>query len=337
MFIKVVIVNNSFYKLRLIEIFVKETKMITGSYEQIVQMISRASGLSVDEIERKIEAKRAKLSGLISKEGAAQIIASELGINFEKQKMKIFELLTGMKRINVIGKIISMRKVVEYSKNDRKGKIGSFLLADETSNIRVVLWDTNHISILERGEIKEGDTVEISGADIRNGEMHLSGFADIKKSNLFLNDVKEKPITYPKTISNIQLNENVSARAFIVQIYGPSFFYICPVCGKKCSGISQCAEHGTIVPKKKAVLSLVLDDGTGVMRAVLFDEQIIKIASDTELENSEAFMPKREELLGKEFIIEGSARKNQLYENIELVVSGLHEVDIEKLIEELEA
>ena len=76
--------------------------MIPGSYGQILEMISRNSGLSVEDIERKIEAKRAKLSGLISKEGAAQIVASELGINFEKEKMKISELLSGMKKINIM-------------------------------------------------------------------------------------------------------------------------------------------------------------------------------------------------------------------------------------------
>ena len=76
--------------------------MIPGNYEQILEKISKNSGLAIDEIGRKIEAKRAKLSGLISKEGAAQIIASELGISFEKEKMKVKELLNGMRKINLV-------------------------------------------------------------------------------------------------------------------------------------------------------------------------------------------------------------------------------------------
>ena len=43
------------------------------NYQSIVGFISEKSGLSVAEIERKIEAKQAKLSGLISKTGAAGI------------------------------------------------------------------------------------------------------------------------------------------------------------------------------------------------------------------------------------------------------------------------
>ena len=50
------------------------------NYQSIVEFISEKSGLPVSEIERKIEAKQAKLSGLISKTGAAQIIAAELNL-----------------------------------------------------------------------------------------------------------------------------------------------------------------------------------------------------------------------------------------------------------------
>ena len=53
-----------------------------GNYERILEKIAKAAGLERAEIETRIEAKRQKLSGLISKEGAAQVVASELGISF---------------------------------------------------------------------------------------------------------------------------------------------------------------------------------------------------------------------------------------------------------------
>jgi replication factor A1 len=311
--------------------------VIPGSYEQILEMISKGSGVSIEELERKIEAKRAKLSGLISKEGAAQIIASELGINFEKQKMKISELLTGMKKINIIGKIIRMNRVVEYNKNGREGKIGSFQIADESSNIRVVLWDTNHIALIEKGEIAEGGSVEIAGADVRNGEVHLSGFSDIKKSDQVFESVQEKAVVHAKNISDVRTNENVSVRAFVVQVYGPSFFYVCPECNKKVAEVNKCAEHGNVVAVKRAIINFILDDGTGVIRSTLFDEQAHKVASDADLETNESFMTKRDELIGKEFVIDGNIRKNRLYETDEMIVSDLKEVEVDALIAELEA
>ena len=155
---------------------------MADNYQQLISRISESAGIAIEEIERKIDAKKAKLSGLVSKEGAAQIIAAELGINFDKERLKIAELLHGMRRANTIGKILEIYPIREYNKNGREGKVCSFLLADESSNIRAVLWDTHHISLIEKQKLQKDDIVEISNAYIRNGEIHLSSFSDIKKS-----------------------------------------------------------------------------------------------------------------------------------------------------------
>jgi hypothetical protein len=210
-------------------------------------------------------------------------------------------------------------------------------LADDTSNIRVVLWDTNHISLIENGTIKEGEVIEILGGDIRNMELHLGGFGDIKLSSAVLDNVQEKPIVQKKTIDKIMTNENVLTRAFVVQLFGPTFYFTCPECNKKLEEGSKCSVHGIVNGKKNAILTLIIDDGTGNIRAVIFSEQLKKIASEDELENTESFMAKRNELIGKEIIVEGSARKNKLSEALEIFVNDLREVDLDKLVEELEA
>lgn len=310
--------------------------MLQGNYDQILKMMSEGSGVPIEEIERKIEAKRAKLSGLISKEGAAQIIASELGINFEKQKMKISGLLGGMRRINLTGKIIRMNKVVEYNKNGKSGKIGSFVIADDSGNIRVVLWDTNQISLIERGEIKDGDVVQISNADIRNNELHLSSFGDIKLSTQVIDNVQTKMVVTSKSISDIKINDNISLRAFIVQMFGPTFFSVCPECGKKVGENSSCEKHGIVTPKQNAILTLILDDGSESIRALLFGDQIRKLIGKEDIPPTDAFMPIREDLLGKEILVEGNVRKNKLSENTELFVNAVSDLNIDSLIQELE-
>src|SRR3990167_1169241 len=131
-----------------------------GNYQKLVELIAQYSGLDVGEIERRIEAKQAKLSGLISKEGAAQVIAAELNINFDNQLIKISQIVPGMRKINVVGKIIKMFPIREYNKNGRSGRIGSFVLADETSNIRTVIWDENQIDLIDKGELFENCCVE---------------------------------------------------------------------------------------------------------------------------------------------------------------------------------
>ena len=208
---------------------------MSGNYEQLIEMIAKSSGVSVEDIERKIEAKQAKLSGLISKEGAAQIIAAELGVNFDKEIIKISQIVPGMRKINLIGKIINLFPIREYNKNGRSGRIGSFILADESSNIRTVLWDENHIDLIANNQIVQEGIVEITNASLRNGELHLTSFSEIKPSSQVIDNVKtEKPVV-KKKILDFNVNDSVSTRATIVQVFEPRFFQICPECRKKVS------------------------------------------------------------------------------------------------------
>ena len=131
--------------------------MDNESCVKLIERISKSSGLSAEEIDRMIEGKRAKLSGLVSRDGAAQIIAAELGVVFENECLKISELMDGMKRVRTIGKITKIEPVREYNKNGREGKIGVMFVGDDSSSIRLVLWDMHHIALIENKELKEGE------------------------------------------------------------------------------------------------------------------------------------------------------------------------------------
>ncbi len=307
-----------------------------GNYQQLIEFISEGSGVSVSEIERKIEAKRAKLAGLISKEGAAQVIAAELNVNFDKQIIKLSQIVPGMRKINLIGKIINLFPVREYTKNGRSGRVASFVLADDTSNTRVVLWDENHIDLIAKGQITNESVVEITNSSVRNGEIHLSSFSEIKLSNKPMeNIVVERPV-FEKTIVNFNSNDKVSARAFVVRMFEPRFFEVCPECRRKVSEVGECQEHGKVAPEKRALLNFIMDDGTDSIRSVIFSDVLEKIMSKEELENQELFAVKKKDFLGKEMIVTGQVRKNSMFDNNEFVVEDIGEVDIDKLIEKLE-
>ncbi len=305
------------------------------NYQSLIEKISKASGLSVEDVDRRVEAKRAKLSGLISKEGSAQIVASELGINFEKEKMKIGELVSGMKKVNVVGKIIGTLLIRSFNKNDRQGKVLSMTLADDTNNMRVVLWDINHIALFEDKKLKENDIVEISNASVKNEELHLGSFSDIKKSSEVFSEVITDRKLPEKNISELQSGQNVKIRAFIMQMFEPRFFELCPECHKKTLN-NECPTHGTIASEKRSLISLVLDDGTDNIRGVLFEEQIEKIGiSKEEINNPEFFTNKKNELLGNEFIFSVSLRNNKVFNTNELSISNIEKPEIEVLIENL--
>jgi len=305
-------------------------------YKQLIEKIAKASGLEVDEIDRKVDAKCAKLSGLISKEGSAQIVASELGVNFESEKVKVSELSDNTRRANLIAKIITEPVIRDFTtKAGNPGKVLSMEIADDTGSIRTVLWDTNHISFFEEGKIKNNDMVEVVGGGIRNSELHLSGFSEIKLSDEVIGEVKRGSKMVEKKILDLKVGEKVKLRAVIVKIFEPRFFEVCPECNKKVVE-GKCDAHGNITPVKKALIGLVLDDGSENMRGVLFSEQIKAIGiSDEELEDGVLFMKKKKELLGKEAYFDCNVRNNALFNNVELIVNAMQDIDLDGLIEGL--
>lgn len=308
------------------------------NYEKILQRISRVSGLEKEEIERRVEAKRAKLSGLISKEGAAQVIAAELGISFDNEKLKINELLPGMRKVNVIGKVINLFPVRTFIRNEKEGKVANLFIADETSNIRVVLWDMHHIELIEKKEIVEGKVIEILNAGMRDNEIHLGSFSELKLSNEILDNINTEKVVKEKDIVDFKTADNVDVRAFIVQVFEPRFFNVCLECKRKLIPEGEgfvCAEHGKVAPEKRALINIVLDDGTETIRSVLFHERLSDLGL-TELEDTEKLSNQKQELLGKEMIFSGNVRINKFFNNPEFIVDEVKEINLDELVGKLE-
>jgi len=306
------------------------------NYEQLVDRISESAKLEKSEIERRVEAKRAKLSGLVSKEGAAQIVAAELGINFDQERLKIGQLVHGMRKANIVGKVVDVGPVREFSRNNREGKVVNLLVADESSNVKVVLWDTNHIALVEKGELKKGDVIEISNGGVRNGELHLSSFSDIKHSKEEMGDVVEEKVYSERKLSEVKQGETMKVRAVIVQVFEPRYFEVNEATGRKVTDEER--GKGSVKISKRALLNLVLDDGHETIRSVIFGDGIKKLGlTDEEIFDLEKFAAKKGSLLGEEKMFSGNIRANELYNTTEMTIEGIEEIKVEELVKELEA
>lgn len=305
-----------------------------GNYHKILEKVASISGIESEEIERRVEAKRAKLSGLISKEGALQVIAAELGISFDNEKLKINELLPGMRKVNFSGKVITMYPIREYTtKSGDKGKVANIIVADDTSNIKIVLWDTNHIGLLESGEVSEGTVIEVASGSMRDNEVHLGSFSEMKVSSEVFNDVQtEKPVK-KKTIDEFAPGEVVEVRAFVVQAFDPRFFEVSTKTGRKVTE-EELAEG--VPTEKRAILNVMMDDGTENMRAVMFHENVQKLGLDA-YDNPEKMAEQKQSILGKEYVFKGTVKRNSYFNNYELGVDDVKPVDVDSLIAELEA
>jgi ssDNA-binding replication factor A large subunit len=302
------------------------------NYDKVLDRIAKSANLEKDEIERRVEAKRAKLSGLISKEGAAQVIAAELGISFENEKFKIDELLPGMRKVNTSGKIIQVFPVRTFERQGKENKVANFVLADDTSNIRIVLWDVNHIELFEKDELKLGDSVEITNGSMRDNEIHLGSFSELKKCNEVFESVKEEKPVKEKVISEFSVGDVVSARAFIVQAFDLRFFEANTTTGKK---ITEEEKSSGAASEKRGILNVVIDDGSESIRAVIFHSVLPKLEI-TDYENAEAILKQKQNLLGREVVFSGNVRMNSYFNTPELIVDNIEEIDLDGVIASLE-
>lgn len=327
--------------------------MIQINYDDLVNRIKERTGLSSEEIEERVNRKLDELSGLISKEGAAHIVANELKVKiFEDVKgIKIKDVLVGMNGVEMVCKVMRMDGVRVFKNSDREGKVCSFLVGDDTGCIRVVLWDNSLINMVENNEIKEGDVIKIKNGYVRsnNGfkELHLNNKSEIEKSDeevkvdLVVNDYVRKQLKDLKEGDN-----NIGVLGTIVQVFEPRFYEVCGICGARLRLVGDkfiCEEHKNGDRKLVPVLSLIFDDGTDNIRAVAFrdvvgkvlgvgDEKILELRSDMS-----KFEDMRNGVLGNQVIIVGRVNKNEMFNRLEFVINRVEDVDVDSVIKELGA
>ncbi len=96
---------------------------------------------------------------------------------------KISDLETGLHDISIVGRMMRISNVKAFTtKKGKEGKVANLMIADDTGEMRVVLW-TENIKMLKK--VSEGDIVRINGVEIKDGyrsqEAHLQNRSTIEK------------------------------------------------------------------------------------------------------------------------------------------------------------
>ena len=309
--------------------------MIKMPYNDILEKIKEKSGLSEQEIKEKIDGKLKQLSGLISKEGAAHIVANEFGVKLFSAlggKLQIKNILAGMRSVEVVGKVTRVFELREFNSKGRSGKVASFIIGDETGTIRVVMWGDQAENITK---LKENMIVKIVNGYVRenqNGkEIHLNNMGKLitNPEGETIGEVKETSSGKRKKINELNENDsNIEILGTIVQVFDPRFFEICPECGRRAKLQGNgfvCETHGNITPNYSFVLNIFLDDGTDNIRVVLFRNQALKLLNKTQeqmleyKDNPEKFEEIKTELLGNIVKIIGRTTKNEMFDRLEFI------------------
>ncbi len=239
-----------------------------------------------NEVLERVKEIQREYYNMINEKAALYILAMELGINVkeEREKVRIADLGPRMKNVSIEG-------VVEKKFPPRKVKddmeVQTFILSDEEEKIRVVIWSKTLINTLSR--IPEGSRVRIMGGYTREGknglELHLGSDAKI-----------------------ILIKKGVGVRKVYIKDGKPGIKgYIIGTVRK-------------VFPTKEfsggKVNSFIIDDGTGVIRCVIFGEE--KVRKENEWE---------------EFLLVGRFKENSVTGNLEFIVENVWKFDPKKELE----
>jgi replication factor A1 len=311
------------------------------SYEEILDEILEKADISKEELEEKIKDKYRELSGLVSMQGAAHLVARDFGINIllKKRKLKVEDLKDGMKNIDVKGRITFISDPREFDRKDgSKGKVCNIFITDGSGSIRIPLWDKQVDSFMKNFE--KGDVVDIKNGTVKlnnlgNLELRLSNFSRIEKTedDSSIPTAPDAPRTISKRVEIENIGEGLhSVRGNIVHLFKINFTYkMCPECRSKLEdGI--CKEHGKVKPETNMIISAIVDDGTGSLRVVFFKEQASKISglepkTLVDLGQDDAYEMLKKSVLGKEVILSGRVQRNKLFENLEMIVNDVQETN----------
>ena len=306
--------------------------MIKIPKEYIVERLKTQSGLSEEEINTKIKAKLESLSGLISEEGAAHIVANELGVNLMEatDNLKIKNVLSGMRNVDLLGKVTRVYEVRSFQTEQRSGKVGSFMMGDETGLMRVVVWG-DKADILS--ELVEGTIIRIKSGYCRdnNGrlELHLNDNSELIKNpdGESVGDVKTRIESKRKNISELSADDqNTEILGTIVSAFDPRFFEVCPTCSKRARSSPEgfaCQEHGVVEPDFSYVMNVVVDDGSENIRSIFFKNQMQHLLNMTHEEllskKDASFEIIKTDLLGKIIKVIGRTTNNEMFQRLEFV------------------
>jgi replication factor A1 len=247
--------------------------MIEMKTEVYINKIIEDTGLTRIEIKNLVEDKKNELKGLISDEGALFIIAKELGVDIKGEtkdilkEIEIFisDITQNMKNITLCGRIKEIYKVNSFERNDgSKGYVGSFLLHDNTGDVRVVLWD-NQVNIFTEQNFEKNELIKIVNGSAKKGkygriEIHVGSYGKVVLSPEDVDYKKYPKITYkPMDISDINLNLNsLSLEGKIIQL----------------SPISEFTRKDGELGK---VQSLTLLDSSGSIRITFWNDNTSKL------------------------------------------------------------
>jgi len=200
------------------------------SKETVIEKILVSSSKSRDELLKLIDEKKAKFSGLLTDDGAAFMIAKELGVELSSNgvsKLKLADLKTGETGLNLKLRLMHVFSPKKFEKNGKAGILCNAIVADDTKEMRLTFWRDDVKKLFDE-KIERGAQIALSNVNVSsyNEQKQLSiGFGGTFNKT----DFSEPEIPQPKEkavkIKELKENQNnVDLFAKVNRVYGERSF-----------------------------------------------------------------------------------------------------------------
>ncbi|MCD6530265.1 hypothetical protein J7L06_08300 [Candidatus Bathyarchaeota archaeon] len=236
-------------------------------FEEIVRKIlDENKEMTYEELMDLIEGKKREARGYLTDEGAARIVASELGVKLEYSKVKtdleIDELVSGLSDVTFSGRVLAVYPPKRFKRRDgTEGRYAKLEVGDRKGVVSVVIWN-DKVELISSQNIARGDVVKVLHGYVRRGlrgdlEVHLGSKGGLEILPEKQTDNRYPPIEY----FNLKIRDlpkrrrKVSLRGFVHQV-------------------SDVHEFNRKDGAKGKVRRILLSDETGKLTVVLWNEKV---------------------------------------------------------------
>ena len=255
--------------------------------DEIYSKLSKS--MSKEEFVEKVNEKVEQMGGLCDEKTAAMLVAHDLGLNETgRSSQKIADIKSDSGKVNFIAKVVSVFPIREFTRSDgTTGRVGNLLVADETGNIRITLWD-DKADLINQGFIEMNQNLQISGY-VKEGYSGVE--VNIGNNGVLSQTDEEVQVKNPSTkISDIK--DGMGS----INVVG------------RLLDISDVRTFNKKDGSKGRVGNITIGDDTGKIRITLWDDKTDKM---TELRSGDAIE-----------IINGYARANNFNQQVEIQIGN---------------
>jgi replication factor A1 len=139
--------------------------------EILAQILALRSDLTREALHALIVRKREGIGRFLTAEGAAYMVANDLGVDLSggtlKTSIGVKDLVVGASDVSLTGRVLAVYRVSTFKRrNGVEGKVARFAFADDDGALNVVLWD-GKAELIEHGKLAVNSVVRVNHGYVR--------------------------------------------------------------------------------------------------------------------------------------------------------------------------